>query len=200
MLGPRYGSLWLRTVFACGMTAVMWTSAHAQDTGATRDYQVKAAFLFNFARYVTWPATAQPKAGTSFRVAIIGRDPFGKTLDQAFARKQIAGRGIVIERLGPWAKLTNKDRLKKFQIVFIANTSASETKQVLTTIGKAPVLTVSDTSGFARAGGGIELFLEAGKIRFAIDQAVLHRAKLKASSKLLKLARPQPIPSGRKKP
>jgi hypothetical protein len=153
----------------------------AQDTHS--EYQVKAAYLFNFLKFVEFPSESFADPLAPFVIAVVGDDPFGNALPQVITGKTVQGRDLVIRiyRFG--------DDLRGAHILFI---SASETKRlpmILSSLRGSSVLTVADTAGFLDAGGIIQFLNEDDRVRFAINVDAAGRAKLKMSSKLLSLAK-----------
>lgn len=149
---------------------------------ASTEYQVKAAFLYNFAKFVEWPPEALPE-GRPFVIGILGQDPFGSALDEAAAGRTIRERRIAVRRL---SKL---DEAADSHILFISESEGEALPRILKRLGSAPVLTVSDLPRFAEQGGMVQLVMEQSRVRFAINVASVERAGLKPSSQLLKLAR-----------
>jgi hypothetical protein len=146
------------------------------------EYEVKAAFLYNFARFVEWPATSLRDPDSPFVIAILGRDPFGAILDETVAGKTVAGRPIEVRRV------PRVDDARDAQIVFISPSERPNTAAILKALDRPGVLTVGDTDGFAQRGGAINFVLQARKVRFEINPAAAEQAGLKMSSQLLKLA------------
>ena len=151
----------------------------AQQT-RPEEYQVKATYLFNFSKFVEWPPTAA--TNNLFTICVLGRDPFGATLDATLAGEMIGNRKIVARRLAAVQDSTD------CQILFISSSEASRTKQILTSVGKSGVLTVSDSPGFAASGGMIQFVLRDNKVRFEVNLTAAENAGMNLSSQLLKVA------------
>lgn len=152
------------------------------------EYEVKAAFLLNFARFVEWP----PETGQGpFVMAVLGEDPFGVLLDQAFE----GGSG---SRKWEVRRLTRVEEVGHSQILFIGRSEERRLPTILAALRGAPVLTVSDIPDFAHRGGMIGLRLEARRVRFEIDLEPASASRLRVSSQLLKLARV--VPAARESP
>lgn len=149
--------------------------------GPPSEYQIKAAYLLNFARYVEWPAARLPSAAP-VRVCVLGRDPFGEALASIDGR-QVNGREVRV-RLLDTVPLVGDCHL-----LFIADSEERRVGLILRSIAGRAVLTVSDIEGFAEAGGGIGLVVEEGRVRFDINQEALQREGLRASSQLLRHGR-----------
>ena len=172
------GVLMLSALLALGSS----TDLRPQGPPAT-EYEVKAAFLVNFTRFVEWPASSFPDAAAPLIIGILGDDPFGASLDQMVAGKQVLGRPLVVRR---WEKI---DQVENCQLLFVsAAADAGLVSEAVEQFRRAPVLTVSDADQFNNEGGMIRLVLVENKIRFEINNRTAREAKLKISSRLLSLA------------
>jgi hypothetical protein len=149
---------------------------------ASTEYQVKAAFLYNFAKFVEWPPEAFPE-GRPFIIGILGQDPFGSALDEAVAGKTVREKRIVVRRFSKIEEAADS------HILFISESEGENLPRLLKRLGPSPVLTVSDVGRFAEQGGMVQLVMEQSRVRFAINVASVERAGMKPSSQLLKLAR-----------
>lgn len=155
-------------------------AARAQD--AYREYDVKAAFLYNFVKFVEWPAAAFRDDRSPIEICVYGTDPFGQSLDGVVKGESVGGRGLVIRRPASPAALEG------CHVLFVAPSERERTAEVLAAVAGRPVLTVADSDGFLRAGGMINFVLDEGRVRFRINEAPAERAHLTISSKLLRLA------------
>jgi hypothetical protein len=150
---------------------------------APGEYQVKAAFIFNFTQFVEWPSDAFSSNDSPFVVAVVGDDPFKGALEQLMNDKLVGSRSIVIKHF------PSADQVGGCQVLFMAASENGELDAIFGKIGKNPVLTVGETDAMMSAGGAVHLFLEDGRMRFQINPDVLATTRLKASAKLMKLAR-----------
>jgi len=146
------------------------------------EYQVKAAYLYNFGRFVKWPAGIAAVQGDSFAVCVLGQDPFGSTLDSTLAGEALDGKPVVIRRIA------RPQDAADCRILFVSSTEEHHLKEILAAIDQASVLTVSDIPGFSRRGGIIQFITEGDKVRFEINLASAESARLALSSELLKVA------------
>ncbi len=144
------------------------------------EYEVKAAYLYDFGKFVAWPANAT--AAGEFTICVQGVDPFGATLDAITAGERINGKKIAINRI------TKPQEAVSCHILFISSSEESQLKEILATLDKTSVLTVSDISQFTRRGGMIQFVVEANKVRFEVNVTSAERAGLVLSSQLLKVA------------
>jgi len=154
----------------------------AAGTGAdvAPDVPVKAAFLYNFAKFVEWPALT---AGAPIVVCIVGHDGIATAFVETVRGQTISGHRLDVLR--PLDSAT----WSVCNLLFIADAETRRSAGGLDEIKRLPVLTVSDNKGFALAGGIIELYVEAGRMRFAINLDAADRAGLRVSSRLLGLAK-----------
>src|ERR1035438_7361041 len=164
-------------VIACAL--LMPRNGPAQDTKPT-EYEVEAAYLSNFGMFVEWPPRAT--ANESFNVCVFGQDPFGAMLDGALKGETIGGAPMAAKRLA------GIEESAGCRILFISSSKEAQLPSVLTALGTANVLTVSDMAGFTRRGGMIQFVLDGNRVRFEINLNAAQRAGLGLSSQLLKLA------------
>lgn len=170
------------TVLAALLYLAAASSIRAQ-AGTSVEYQIKAAFLFNFAKFVDWPPDAFPSDKSPITLCVFRHDPFGSVLDEIIQGKTINNRAILARR-------TNElPDLKPCQLVFVDKEADKGLSDVLNSLKGTSALVVGESEGFAERGGGIQFFLEDNKLRFAINVDAIQRARLNVSSKLLALAR-----------
>lgn len=179
-LGPR--KLFVMRVVLCSLAVV------AQAQSAT-EYQVKAAFLFNFAKFVEWPAEVFPNSDSPLQICVLGPDPFGRDFEQMVVDKTVNGHRI--ELIHP----EGIPQARACQIVFIAYSDRQTLKQILEGLKGASVLTVGDAPGFAQMGGVINFVLDDNRVRFEISLRAADQSHLKLSARLLTVAK-QVVASG----
>ena len=162
--------------------AIVCSLATATKAQTATEYQVKAAFLFNFARFVEWPADAFPSPDAPLQVCVLGQDPFGSDFEQVILDKTVNGHRIeVIHPAGvPQARAC--------QILFVASSEKRRIREILDGLKAASVLTVADTTGFARMGGIINFVMEESRVRFEVNVQAAERVHLKLSARLLTVA------------
>ena len=149
---------------------------------ALREYQVKALFLFNFAKYVEWPPVCFEQTNTPIRIGIIGESNFGDDLNKAVAGKRIGGREITVRQM-------EKDGdLGHCHILFISSSEKKRLGEILSRVSSMPILTVGESEQFTQQGGIINFIKKEGKVRLEIDCDAARRTKLQLSSKLLSVA------------
>ena len=173
----------LSQFIAAGLAwALVAASCLRAQQAKPNEYQVKATYLYNFGKFVKWPATAPAGKSDSFAVCVLGQDPFGSILDATLAGEALDGKPVVLRRIPRPQDATD------CRILFISATEEKHLKEILIALDEAGVLTVSDMPGFTRRGGIIQFILEGEKIRFEINLASAESAKLVFSSELLKVA------------
>jgi len=157
--------------------------ALAAAAESASEYQVKAAFLFNFAKFVEWPPESFAAEGDSLALCIFGEDPFGTRLDELVTGEKIAGRTLAVRRI------RRLSELKPCHIVFLSRAERGRVPEVLASLHGGDVLSVGESERFAEQGGIIQLYLEGNKVHFMVNLDALERTRLKMSSKLLRVAR-----------
>lgn len=148
----------------------------------TREYDLKAAFLFNFARFVEWPASAFGSADEPFTIGVLGEDPFGAALDALVHNEKVDSRRLVVRRY------RSVEEIKSCQILFISQSESPKEEEALLALKGRSVLTVGDTDAFAAKGGVIRFFTDKNKLRVRINVDAAKQEKLTISSKLLRAA------------
>lgn len=151
---------------------------------AVREHDVKAAFLYNFASFIEWPMDAFPTPDSPLVIGVVGQDPFGPVLDELVAGERVKGRPLEVRRFAN----AERDGYEACHILFVSTSEARSWRAIAQRISSRPVLTVADIAGFTEDGGAIG-FTTIGRVRFSINTTALERARLGASSKLLRLAR-----------
>lgn len=146
------------------------------------EYDVKAAYLFNFGKFLRFDSIAPQQRGSTFDICILGRDPIGHTLDQIAANESIDRRPVRVLRV---ADVTDGRRC---QVLFISAYEADNIREDLAILSGADVLTVSDAPGFLDQGGMIQFVLESDHVRFAVNLDAVSRTHLVLSSELLRVA------------
>jgi hypothetical protein len=146
------------------------------------DYDVKAAYLYNFGHFVEWPANVAAAKNDSFTVCVLGQDPFGPVLDATLAGETIAGKRVAAKRISTPQESGN------CQILFLSSAEEARLNPIIKALNKQAVLTVSDMPEFSQHGGMIQFVLEGKRVRFEVNLAAVQHAGLTLSSELLKVA------------
>lgn len=176
----RLGRAWLSCVAVCSVVLV--SDASPQPKTAS-EYEIKAAFLYNFGKFVSWPAEELKDSEKRFVLCILGEDPFGEVMDQMVLGKPVQDRQLAVRRPKTAAETSGCN------ILFISQSERKEMSAVLQALDARSVLTVSEVDQFLELGGIINFQTDQNKIRFDINVTAAERGKLKISSQLLKLAR-----------
>ncbi len=181
-MAKRFLRLFLRSVAALlGVMMITLLNTQAQDSKPS-EYEIKAAFLYNFAKFIDWPVESFKDDASSLTLGILGVDPFGPALD-TIKEKTVKGRKLVIKRS------RNPEDLKGCHILFVSPLEKENLRPILNVFRESAVLTVSETERFASRGGIINFIRVDNKIHFEINPEAAQRNRLKISSQLLKLAR-----------
>ncbi|MGB4067294.1 MAG: YfiR family protein [Nitrospira sp.] len=181
--GSTCGSLRLTLAILCSLslcTISNGTSAQAQEPAA--EYVLKAAFLYNFSKFVEWPATTSAERTTPFMICVLGSDPFGTSLD-TIAGKTAQERAIVIKRL------QSGNAMDGCQMLYVSPGDVTQTKEILRSLHNAPVLTVCDVESCAEAGIMLNMRLVDNRVQLDMNLGAVQRTPLKVSSQLMKLTR-----------
>jgi hypothetical protein len=154
--------------------------AHAQATAS--EYDVKALFLFNFTKFVEWPAAAFTDEHSPLKLCVLGENPFGKAL-KVLTGEEVGGRKLT------FVHLESVNNLETCHAVFISRSERDRLPQILAGLHNAPVLTVGESPAFIDQGGMINFIIEGSKVRFDVNQEAAERAGIRISSRLLALAK-----------
>lgn len=155
-------------------------SAEERGTPAPAEYEVKAAFVYNFIKFVEWPDAGVPP-GDSIRLCILG------DLPDAAAFTNLGGRQIRGKRMTVLA-LDRPGETRGCDVLFVAANQTGRLREIIEALEDRPTLTISDTEGYARRGVMINMFLENKRVRFEVNEKKARAAGLRISVKLLKLA------------
>jgi YfiR/HmsC-like len=166
------------TLLLCLFLLALTPSLRAVEASPPSEYQIKAAFLLNFTKFIEWPASEA--AGSTFSICVLGEDPFGPVLDQLVEGETVGGRKIAVRRI-------RAEAAGSCEILYVSKLEQNF-QAALAGVG-AGVLTVGEGDGFLDGGGMIAFILEDRRVRFNIDQGAAQKAGLKLSSRLLSVAR-----------
>lgn len=178
--GLQWGHLF--STFLIALCAVSGRPFVEQSSGAQNpsEYQVKAAFLLNFTKFVDWPPALVSDPNGAFRICILGDDPFGPVLDQMVEGEKVSNHRVTVERM-------RAIPTSGCQVLFVSS-SEKNIPDILGTV-RPGVLTVGEKDAFVREGGIVGFVLDHRRVRFDINQSAAAKASLKLSSKLLSVAR-----------
>ncbi len=182
-LSNRLRSTAARAILRLFLVFLFWLgalAARAQQSRATES-QVKAAYLYNFGKFVTWPG-ATAGSGVSFDICVLGKDPFGAILDSTVAGGNIGEKHVTAK------KISSLQESEHCRIVFVSSSEQARLKAILAAAKAGGTLTVSDIPHFADKGGMIEFVPQENRIRFEVNLPATEEAGLTLSSELLKVA------------
>jgi hypothetical protein len=148
------------------------------------EYEVKAAFIFNFAKFIEWPPEAFADTNSPIVIGILGKNSFGNSLEKIINDRKVNNRSFQFRTFSTATEAT------KCQILFVSSSEKNDFSKIVGSLHDASTLTVSEADGFLKAGGMINFMFEGNNIRFQISDAAAKKARLTISSKLLSLAVP----------
>ena len=152
------------------------------QTSPSKEYQIKAVFLFNFTQFVEWPASAFSQSEMPLIIGVLGNNPFGNYLNEAVFNEKANNHPLIVQYYN------TLEEIKNCHILFINLTEKGKLEQALKSLKGKSILTVSDASGFLKQGGIIRFFTQDNKIQFQINPEAAKEVELLVSSKLLRLA------------
>ena len=156
-----------------GFAPALWAQSASEPV-------LKAAFLYNFAKFAEWPGDAAPV--DPLTICVHGDAAIADALDETVKGRTVDGRKTAVVRVKP-------DGFRACHVLYLAGLSPKRGQEIVDELKGAPVLTVSDREQFARSGGIAALFVEQGRMRFAINVEAAQRCRLRISSRLLSLAK-----------
>ena len=174
----RPARAWHSILLASLFTALLPFLATAESEGP-----IKAAFLFNFARYVEWPAVVFENETTAIRLCVMGENAFDQVVSATVSGRSVGSRPVAV------AKVESLDGASGCHLLFLDQSVEAPAPMVAGRLGELAIFTISDQPGFAAGGGIANFILVDQKIRFEINPSAARRAGLKISSSLLRLAK-----------
>lgn len=168
--------------FWLAVAALVAAQASAHADAPLKEYDVKAAFLYNFVTFTDWPEAAFAAPDSPFVIGVLGVDPFGPNLDRLVEGEKVGNRPIVVRRF------RRIDDARGSNLLFICASEGSRVGPLLRRLQGTHILTVGEVPGFAEQGGAIG-FVTAGNIRLEINSQVVKAAGVNLSSKIMRLAR-----------
>lgn len=170
------------TWLTCVVILALGIAALAIQAEPPSEYAVKSVFLFNFAKFVEWPATAFADEHSPIVIGVLGEDPFGPYLDQTVEGELVNGRTLVVRRY------EDIKEIDTCHILFISRSKAARIEDLLAALQNRPILTVADGEDSSWYGVIIRFASEGNKVRLKVNVDAADDAGLVISSKLLKLA------------
>jgi len=163
--------------------ALLSASTLGAEEPQPSEYQLKAVFLYNFAKFVEWPAEAFPRTNAPFIIGVLGQSPLGEELERTVRNKTLNGHPFVIKYLKGISDMSG------CHVLFVSPSERRRMSEILRIASQGSILTVSETDRFLQSGGMIRFFMEGNKVRFDINDEAAKSANLRISSKLLSVAR-----------
>lgn len=164
----------------CGVIAglLLRGSVYGQDV---TEPALKAAFIYNFAKFTEWPADAAP-VKEPFLLCVLGDAAVGDALERAVNARVLAGHSMSV------ASMEQGAPRRKCHVLYMSGVTLAQAAEVIAGLRDVPVLTISDLEGFTELGGIARFFFEHGRLRFSVHLESAERARLHISSRLLALA------------
>jgi len=182
----RLPGMAVRYAFVCANVILMLvlTPAFARaQSDDSAEYPVKLAFLYNFTKFVEWPAEAYPSPEAPLNICLVGQDPFGYDMEHVLRSRTVGNHPVALLKFKPG------QNLKGCHIVFVSADSGGRSMSIVADLRSSDTLTVGDSQDFAGNGGMISFMVEENKVRFEINLEATKKTHLRISSKLLALAR-----------
>lgn len=174
-----------KRIFIAIIVAAIFFNFHplaGQGGGASfKEYDVKAAFIYNFIKFVEWPENSM-NISDEISIAILGRDPFKGKLDNLIAGKSVKNRRLTVDHY------SDINQIQFCHVLFISNSETRDLRSIFSSIKNRNFLTIGESSKFLKRGGIIKFLTYDNKVRFEINLKTAHAHKLKISSRLLRLA------------
>lgn len=170
-----------RRAVLLALVGVIVSGSPGKTQVSASESAVKATYLYKFAPFVRWPASAFPSPTSPFHLCVVGNDPFGRVLEQAVSGQRLDGHPMAVRRL------RSAESAAGCHILYFGDAASRSSADTLRTLKGAPVLTVSDQSR-AVQGAIIQFIVMNGRVRFDIDTSAAAANGVTISSKLLSLA------------
>ena len=171
-------------IVAAQLAVLLFISVSSASETPIEEDTLKAVYIEKFTRFVEWPKESEiDDTSKPFVIGIIGESPFEPALKEIFSSRKIRDKNVVVRRI------SGMDRIADCHLLFISNISKEKLQKVLSAIKGRPILTVSDTEGFARSGVFINFYVLDNKLRFEINERAVRESKLTFSYLLMQIAK-----------
>ena len=180
---PKWYPAWTRLVVLAWLACLACFPLAAAEPVVAKEYQIKAAFLFHFTKFVEWPAEKFAETNSPIVIGVLGRNPFGTALAETVKDRKVNGRAIQVRQVNSVAEV------KGLHVVFISGAEPNRFEVHEAVLKESAVLGVGESETFLTRGGTIRFALEEDRVCFEVDLNSAERAQLKLSAQLLKLAR-----------
>jgi len=183
----------IRAYILVVVVLVLFIGSQARaDPTASEEYQVKAAFLYNFVNFVDWPKEKVTDSNELITIGIIGSDPFGQAFEP-LKNKQAKDKKVLIKQFVSLkeSKLSSDqaEAVRKCHLLFVCSSEKEQLKEIINLVQGHSVLIVGDMDGFLESGGIVNFVIEDKKVHFEINNNAAKQSKLNIRSKLLRLAK-----------
>ncbi|HEX3730370.1 MAG TPA: YfiR family protein, partial [Opitutaceae bacterium] len=165
------------------LAAAAIAGAWVRAAEPSREYQVKAVFLYNFAQFVEWPPQAFASASAPLTIGILGDDPFDGVLDEILRGEVLRGHRMQVRRS------QREEDLADCQLLFISQSEKPRMPRIMAGLRPRPILTVSEVDGFAQLGGMVNFYRDGARVRFELNPGAARQGGLKFSSQLLSVGK-----------
>jgi len=181
----RFFRAWL---FAVGLVLCVCGSPGLASAGsdAEREYGVKAAYLYNFAKFLTWPESSFASAEEPIHICVMGRDDFGGSVDAVISGKNVRGRSLALWKLR--GDGVDDRKAGSCHILFVSSSEQGRESYIFASIKGRSVVTVGEVEGFAGIGGMLNYVARGTKLRFQLNRKVAEDAGIGVSARLVKIA------------
>lgn len=179
---PRFAARWGLRVALLGLLLLGHRVALGADPPVSKEYQVKAAFLYNFTKFIEWPPQSFSRTTDPIVIGVLGHAALGTELQRIVQGRRVNGRGIVVKQMEA------VDDARSIHLLFVSASEDARLAGLASAIARSPVLSVGESPSFATSGGAIIFVLDDDKVRFEINIASIERAGLHVSAQLQKLA------------
>jgi hypothetical protein len=160
----------------CACSALLYSQSRKPT-----EFEVKAAYLYQFGKFVKWPVSTSVSADT-FPICVMGSDSFGTLVGSIVSGESMEGKRLSVQRV------SSTSEVARCRILFIGNIEAARWATVRSALDHVPVLTVSDSPGFVEHGGMIQFVMDGDRVRFIVNLTAAEHSGLSLSSELLKVA------------
>ncbi len=172
----------IRIIGRVGMAILLGWPVYTARCQAVDEYKMKAAFIYNFTKFVEWPPQAFRAPADPVVICILGENPFGDGLGRLVGDKSLEGRSFAVRQI------SKEPQAAGCHILFICSSERKRIPSIMTAVGGRATLTIGETEGFALQGGVINFKIEEGRVRLQVNIRAAEKAGLHISSKLLTLA------------
>jgi hypothetical protein len=167
-----------------GIGILLWWLGQPLSYGqAVSEYQVKAAYLYNFAKFVEWPPETFTSTTAPIRMCILNDRSFESQLNQVVKDKNVAGRPVAV------IPVQNGEQSRDCQVLFLGSLQNLQALRVIEILHGTSVLTVEESNGFVKDGGMINFVLQGNQVHFQVNHKAATQAGLRLSSRLLSVAK-----------